>query len=111
MTRPRDIADLYLAPVVLKIDAELEALRGKTQDDVLTFIALTTNKEPFSLSERRAFFIEAVTRFHDMHGWVATCDPRGLRLTHGEHQLVLGLPAVVRSYLRLTDDVEATATA
>ena len=110
MALPHDITDLYLAPVVLKIDAELELLRGKTHDDLLMYIALTTNREPRDLDERRKYLLEAVSRFTDMHGWVATWHPRGLRLEHDDHQIVLGVPAAVHSYLQLADmSVDAVA--
>ena len=104
MVRPHDITDLYLAPVVLAIDAELEALRGKGYEDVALYIALATNREPTSRSEKRKYFIEAVTKFIELHGWDVTCHPRGLRLTHDGHQIVLGLPLPVYSYLELSED-------
>jgi hypothetical protein len=103
MVRPHDITDLYLAPVVLAIDAELERLRGKSYDDILMYIALSTNREPRPRAEKRQYFIEAVTKFIDLHGWVVTCHPRGLRLSHDDHQIVLGLPPAVYAYLELSD--------
>jgi hypothetical protein len=111
MVRPHDIADLYLAPVVLTIDAELEALRGKSYDDIVMYIALATNREPRTRADKRRYFIEAVTKFHDLHGWEIVCHPRGLMLAHGDHQLVLGLPPTVHSYLELSDDWAAQAAA
>lgn len=111
MALPHDITDLYLAPVVLKIDAELEALQGKTQDDLLMHIALATNREPRTIGERRTYLLEAVTKFVDMHGWVATWHPRGLRLAHDDHHIVLGLPAAVSSYLQLAEEPVDAVTA
>jgi hypothetical protein len=58
-----------------------------------------TNREPRDLSERRAYFVEAVTRHLELRGWIATWDPRGLRLTNDEHSMVLGLPANIRTYV------------
>ena len=107
MTRPHDITDLYLAPVALGIDAEITALDHLTHDQLLTHIALVTNREPRSLDERRALFVDAVTRHVELHGWVATWDPRGLRLTNDEHTLVLGLPANIRGYLAAEEPVRA----
>jgi hypothetical protein len=103
MARPHDITDLYLAPVVLGIDAELATLGHLTPDQLLTYIAVATNREPRFMSERRRYFLEAITHHHEMHGWRATCDPRGLRLTHRGRYVVLGLPANVVSYLGLAD--------
>lgn len=111
MARPHDIADLFLAPLVLKIDAELETLRAKSQDELLMYIALSTNHEPRSIDERRRFLLEAVTRFHDMHGWVATWDLRGLRLANDDHHLVLGVPPAVSAYLALADESLGAPTA
>jgi hypothetical protein len=99
MTRPHDITDLYLAPVALSVDEELQYLRDLNEGEVLRHIVLATNREPRTVEERRAYFVEAMTHHHDMHGWIASYDPRGLRLTNGEHTLVLGVPSGVRSYL------------
>jgi hypothetical protein len=99
MARPHNIADLYLAPVTLGIEAELDILVGKTEHDVLRYIALATNHEPRNVAERRADFIEAVTHLQEMHGWQASWDPRGLRLANDERSVVLGLPPAVSSYL------------
>jgi hypothetical protein len=104
MSRPHDFIDLYLAPVALDIDAEIATLEGCTPNELLTYIVVATNREPRSADERREYFVEAVTHLHDLHGWRITCDPRGLRLAHGEHTLVLGLPATVLAYLGFLSD-------
>lgn len=104
MSRPHDITDLYLAPVALDIDAEIATLERCTPDELLTYIVVATNHEPRSAEERRRYFVEAVTHLHEMHGWRATCDARGLRLTHGQHTLVLGLPATALTYLGFSPD-------
>jgi hypothetical protein len=107
MTRPHDLTDLFLAPVALAIDTEIESLERMTHDELLCYIPLVLNREPRDVDERRRDFVEAVTRHHDLHGWRASCEPRGLRLRNGEHTIVLGLPPNVRSYLGLA---AATAT-
>jgi hypothetical protein len=101
MTRPRDITDLYFAPVALGIDDEIATLDRLTHDELLDYTALVTNREPRSVSERREFLLEALTRHHDLHGWRVTWDPRGLRLAHEEHSVVLGVSPTIRSYLEL----------
>jgi hypothetical protein len=103
MTRPRDIADLYLAPVALAIEAELGTLTDLTHHQLLGYIALTTNHQPRSVEERRVDFVDAVTFHLDLHGWRVTVHPRGLQLANGEHTLVLGLPSTVASYLCLAE--------
>lgn len=101
MTAPRDVADLYLAPVALELDAELETLKDKDEHALLLYIALETGREPLDLDERRRFLLEAVTRLVDLHGWEAGWDERGLRLTNDEHTVVLGVPDEVRAYAGL----------
>ncbi len=101
MTRPRDITDLYFAPVALGIDAEIATLDHMTPDELLSYTVLVTNREPRSISERREYLLEAITRHQEMHGWRAAWDARGLRLAHDEHAVVLGVSPTVRSYLEL----------
>ncbi len=105
MAVPHDITDLYLAPVALGIDGEIQRLDQLSESKLLLHVVLVTDREPRSLAERRSYFIDAVTRYHDMHGWVLSYDPRGLRLTHGEHTIVLGLPPNVSAFL--ADPVDA----
>jgi hypothetical protein len=99
--RPTDLTDLFLAPVALSIDAELAALSTKTPEELQTTIALRTNREPASLAERREHLLRAVEHVVELHDWTLSWDRRGLRLVHGDHTLVLGLPANLRSYLEL----------
>lgn len=97
--KPRDVADLYLVPLMLELDSRLESF-GLLEMDALSFeISLETNREPQNSEQRRAVVLDALTRNTDLHGWRVSWDPRGLRLAHGNHTVVLGLPANVRSYL------------
>ena len=75
--RPHDVTDLYLAPVVLAVDARIEQLGQLDKDGLL----------------------RTVTHLVDCHGWESSWDPRGLRLTHDAHTFVLGIPAVFHEYL------------
>ena len=98
-TRPTDLTDLYLAPVALKIDRHLAELAGKTVEGIRLWIALATDHEAATAEERRILALRALQHEVDTHHWNLTIEPRGLRLSHGENALVLGIPASLRAYL------------
>jgi hypothetical protein len=97
--RPRDVTDLYLAPVVLSADARIEEL-GKLDKDGLTYeVAFESDSPDFTRSMREEALIRTIKHTIDTHHWEFSWDPRGLRLTHDAHTFVLGLPAVFLEYL------------
>jgi len=101
-TRPHDITDLYLAPVVLTVDARIEEL-GRLDSDRLAYeVALESDLADFTRDMRKEALIRAVTHLIDNHNWEFSWDPRGIRLTHDAHTLVLGIPAVFLEYLEGT---------
>ena len=98
-TRPHDIADLYLAPVALAVDARIEQLGLLDRERLQYEVALESDTPDFTRSMREEALIRTITHLIDCHDWAFGWDPRGLRLTHDEHTLVLGLPAVLADYL------------
>lgn len=98
--RPRDIPDLFLAPVLLQLEARLESLGRLSHDDLKFELVLQTNFEPQSAEERRESARRVLVRDLELHGWSVSWDPRGLRVAHGEHALVLGVPSNLRDYLQ-----------
>ncbi len=98
-TTPHDLPDLYLAPVVLELDRRLEAMTGRAVHQLDIDVALATDRQPIDAERRSALMLATLTHLLTMHGWVAGWDPRGLRLSHESHRVVLGLPASVRAYL------------
>ena len=50
-------------------------------------------------ADRRAALRATLTDGLGLHGWKAKWHDRGLRLTHGEHSVVLGLGPELRAYL------------
>jgi hypothetical protein len=98
-TRPHDVADLYLAPVVLAVDARIEELGQLNRDRLAYEVALESDEPDFTRSLREEALIRAITHLTDSHHWEFSWDPRGLRLTHDEHTFVLGIPAVFLEYL------------
>lgn len=98
-TRPHDITDLYLAPVVLAVDARIAEL-GRLDLNGLTYeVALESDSPDFTRTMREEALIRTITHMLDQHAWEFSWDERGLRLTHAAHTFVLGIPAVFRDYL------------
>jgi hypothetical protein len=99
-TRPHDMTDLYLAPVVLTVDARIEELGHLDKDGLAYEVALESDSPDFTRRFREDALIRTVTHMIECHGWELSWDPRGLRLTHDAHTLVLGVPAVFGEYLK-----------
>ena len=98
-TRPHDASDLYLAPVMLAVDARIEEL-GKLDKAGLAYeVALETDSLDITRPWREEALIRAITHLIEPHHWELSWDPRGLRLTHDAHTFVLGIPAVFLEYL------------
>jgi len=98
-TRPHDVTDLYLAPVVLAVDARIEELGRLDRDRLAYEVALESDSPDFTRSMREDGLIRTVTHLIDSHDWEFSWDPRGLRLTHDAHTFVLGIPVVFLEYL------------
>ena len=97
--RPHDATDLYLAPVMLAVDARIEEL-GKLDKDGLDYeVALEADTPDITLQMRKDGLIRTITHLVDVHHWEFSWDPRGLRMTHDSHTFVLGVPAVFAEYL------------
>jgi len=100
-TAPRDITDLYLAPVALELDRRLQKLSGLSNRRLDTEVALATDRQPANERDRRLLMLETLTHLLADHGWDASWHPRGLRVAHDHHALVLGVPDSVREYIGL----------
>ncbi len=98
-TRPHDVTDLYLAPVVLAVDARIEELGRLDKDQLAHKVAFQSDSNEYIRGVSEEALIRTVTYLIDTHGWEFSWDPRGLRLTHDAHTLVLGIPAVFLQYL------------
>ena len=97
--KPRDIADLYFAPVVLELDSRLERFGAMSEEEFRLDIILETNREPKTSEQRRGLVLETLVRNTELHGWKVSWDARGLRISHDEHAVVLGLPPNMWDYL------------
>lgn len=98
--RPHDLSDLYLSPVALELDHRLGEMEGLSEDEIEFRVALETDRQPRERAERPALVLLSLTHGFETHDWEVEWVSRGLRISHGEHALVLGVPDGVRSYLR-----------
>jgi len=98
-TLPHDITDLYLAPVVLAVDARLEELGALDLDDLRKRVAVVAGGVDLTVEMREKGLLRTVAQGLDLHNWRLAWDPRGLRLQHAEHELALGVAPVFREYL------------
>lgn len=98
-TRPRDLTDLYLAPVALELDRRLAAMADQSTAELDAHVALRTDQQPMDAASRRSLMLEALAHLMPTHGWLLFWDDRGLRLDHGEHSIVLGVPDALRDYV------------
>ncbi len=98
-TLPHDITDLYLAPVVLAVDARIAELGQLDKKDLVYQVALESDTPDFTRQMREDALIRTIIHLIDTHDWEFGWDPRGLRMVHGAHTLVLGIPATFREYL------------
>jgi len=97
--RPHDVTDLYLAPVLLAVDARIEEL-GKLDKDGLAYqVALASDSPDLTRHMREEALIRTITHLIDTQHWEFNWAPRGLRMTHDAHTFVLGIPAVFLHYL------------
>lgn len=96
---PHDVADLYLAPVALQVDARLAELADLTDDKLASRIALDSDQPDWTLELRKEAVLRVVGHLIDLHGWALSWDDRGVRLSHGKHSVVLGTAANVGRFV------------
>jgi hypothetical protein len=90
---------LYLAPVVLALEARIEELGLLDPEKLALHVALVSDQADFTRDMRESALLKAVGHRIDCHNWELSWDPRGIRLTHGIHGLVLGVPPTFVDFL------------
>ena len=96
---PTSLVDLKLAPVALLVEHRLEEFGSMSPGQLALQVAYDSDREGATQQQRARDVVTAVTRLLDMGGWQASWVDRGVRLSHGHHSLVLGVPANVRGYV------------
>jgi hypothetical protein len=103
--RPHDIPDLYMSAVALAVDARLADLSKLSVAELRMAVAAASDSGDWTRELRSTALLATVGHLVDRHGWNLDWDPRGIRLTHGEHTFVLGIPQVFEEYLELPGEV------
>jgi hypothetical protein len=96
---PHDVPDLFLAPVVLQLEARIEELGQLDLEGLTTEVAVVSNTSGWTRELRASGLVDAVKYLVDCHDWELSWDPRGIRVAHGAHQLVLGVPPTFHRYV------------
>jgi hypothetical protein len=109
---PHGIHDLYLAPVAMALDARIDELGQLSLAELRKTVAVESNEAEWTPELREDALLATVGYLIETHGWTLEWAPRGLRLTHGAHTLVLGIPPVFREFLAgpLRDDIANRAS-
>jgi hypothetical protein len=96
---PRSVPDLYLAPVILAVDARIEELGQLGPVELAFQIALEGDHPELTVGLREAGLLQAIEHGVDTHDWELSVDRRGIRMTNKHHTLVLGVPATFVDYI------------
>jgi len=67
---PHDLADLYLAPVALKLDGRPDELARLTAHDLGRHVALASKEADWTVEMRRDAVLRTVA-----HAWICTTGP------------------------------------
>ncbi len=96
---PHDATDLFLAPLLLTLDERLEELSRLELDQLHAHVGLVSDQPDWTRDIREAGLLQAIRHTVDCHDWNLTWHPRGLLVSHGKHQVVLGIPRTFGEYL------------
>jgi len=96
---PHDIDDIRLAPVALHVEDRLSELSRLSPEEMRLRVALDTNSGGSDREHRSAAMLATIARDLPLGAWEIDWHERGLLLQHGVHQLVLGVPRSVTSYV------------
>jgi hypothetical protein len=77
----------------------LDELGALERDDLRKRVALVGGGLEHTREMREKGLLRTVAQALELHTWRLSWDPRGLRLQHEAHALVLGLPTVFTEYL------------
>ena len=98
-TLPLDATDLQLAPVLLALDARLSEMSLLDLDELVQRVAIDSDTPDWTEDMRQSGLLNTVQHFLDMRGWKVSWDPRGIRVKHSRHHVVLGTPDTFRNYI------------
>jgi hypothetical protein len=91
-TLPHDLTDLYLAPVLLAVQARIEELGALPLPDLAIRIGLDSDLADWTPTMRDDALLRTVGHLLDLHDWQLSWDRYGLKVSHDTHSVVLGVP-------------------
>jgi len=100
---PHDLVDLRLAPLALELDNRLQEMAQLDLPELAHRVALESDRPDWTRAQRREALLLSVTHLVALRGWSVGWDDRGLRLTHHNHSLVLGVPATFTQFVDSDD--------
>lgn len=103
MVTPRNPSDLYLAPLLIRLDQELDEYSALSVPDMDFRIVLETNALTDTRQQREEALTRALAHLIDTHDWELQLVDRGLSVSHGDYRVTLGLPKSVRDFLAGSD--------
>ena len=110
MTRsPHDVADLYLAPVLLAVAERISEMSLLSTEELRRRVAIESNLAEHTEEMREQALLASVGYLLDLHGWELRRHPRGLEVTHGTRHVVLGTPVSFDAYVAGGREPVATA--
>jgi hypothetical protein len=98
-TLPHGVSDLYLAPVVIALDQRIDELGRLDLHELADRVALESNRPDWTREDRQYGLLDAVQHLIEVHNWRLSWDDRGIRLTHGEYSIVLGVPNTFHEHI------------
>ncbi|HEV7206652.1 MAG TPA: hypothetical protein VGN18_18750 [Jatrophihabitans sp.] len=98
-TVPRDLSDLYLAPVVLALDERIREYSALDPVELAKRVELESDRLDWSRDERETAILMALSHLIDLHGWALDWVERGVQLSRGSNSVVLGVPQRLRDYV------------
>ena len=104
MTHPRSATDLFLAPVAVEIDRNLQRIRDLSPSEIAAELDLELDRpesRSASQDERKARVLQLALRNVSLHEWNAAISDDGARvhLHGGSVSLDLGLIASIMRYV------------
>jgi hypothetical protein len=99
MNIPHDLADLYLAPVALGIEARIEELGKLSIDELALEVALASDTPDWSRRWREEALVATIEHLLDLHGWSLVIEDHALRLFHRGRKVLIAMPTRFEEYL------------
>jgi hypothetical protein len=96
---PHDLSDLHFAPVALRVDARISDLAQLDDKELRLAVGMFSDEPDWTESHRRSAILRAVAQPLDLRGWELSWEDRGIRLSHENHSIVLGVPASFSRYV------------